>query len=233
MSIHIGAKQGEFSDFVLMPGDPLRAKLIAETLFEKSVCINQVRGMYGFTGYYKGRKVSVQGSGMGMPSMTIYSTELIKDYGVKTIIRIGTCGCIQEDIKVRDIIMATAASTDSNINNLKFENKNFAPAASFELMNKCYNIAKSENISIKAGTVLTSDIFYEDDKMFWKLWAAYGITAVEMETSALYTVASKYRINALSILTVSDNIITGEATSSEERQTKFLGMAELALKLSL
>ncbi len=135
MSIHIGAKNGDIADFVLMPGDPLRAKLIADTMLESAVCYNNVRGMLGFTGYYKGKKVSIQGSGMGMPSMTIYATELMKDFGVNTIIRIGTCGCIQPDIQVRDVIIAQGACTDSNINNIKFVNKNYAPLASFDTEN--------------------------------------------------------------------------------------------------
>lgn len=230
MSVHIGAKQNEIAKTVLMPGDPLRAKFIAETMLEDAVCYNTVRGMYGYTGTYKGKKVSVQGSGMGMPSMSIYAEELFRDYGVENIIRIGTCGTIQEDIQVRDVIIAMSASTDSNINNIRFGNANFAPTASFDLVYRAYQIAQEKNMKVAVGNVLSADLFYHEDPEAWKIWAKYNILALEMEGAALYTLAAKYRRKALMLLTVSDNIITGEETTSEERQTTFTQMIELALE---
>lgn len=229
MSVHIGAKQNEIAKTVLMPGDPLRAKFIAETMLEDAVCYNTVRGMYGYTGTYKGKKVSVQGSGMGMPSMSIYAEELFRDYGVENIIRIGTCGTIQEDIQVRDVIIAMSASTDSNINNIRFGNANFAPTASFDLVYRAYQIAQEKNMKVAVGNVLSADLFYHEDPEAWKIWAKYNVLALEMEGAALYTLAAKYRRKALMLLTVSDNIITGEETTSEERQTTFTQMIELAL----
>ncbi|SHH99957.1 purine-nucleoside phosphorylase [Clostridium collagenovorans DSM 3089] len=230
MSVHIGAKQNEIAKTVLMPGDPLRAKFIAETMLEDAVCYNTVRGMYGYTGTYKGKKVSVQGSGMGMPSMSIYAEELFRDYGVENIIRIGTCGTIQEDIQVRDVIIAMSASTDSNINNIRFGNANFAPTASFDLVYRAYQIAQEKNMKVAVGNVLSADLFYHEDPEAWKIWAKYNVLALEMEGAALYTLAAKYRRKALMLLTVSDNIITGEETTSEERQTTFTQMIELALE---
>ncbi|MEG2353938.1 MAG: purine-nucleoside phosphorylase [Clostridium sp.] len=230
MSVHIGAKENEIAKTVLMPGDPLRAKFIAETMLEDAVCYNTVRGMYGYTGTYKGKKVSVQGSGMGMPSMSIYAEELLRDYGVENIIRIGTCGTIQEDIQVRDVIIAMSASTDSNINNIRFGNANFAATANFDLVYKAYQLAQEKNMKVSVGNVLSADSFYSEDPDAWKIWAKYNVLALEMEGAALYTLAAKYRRKALMLLTVSDNIITGEETTSEERQTTFTKMIELALE---
>ena len=230
MSIHIGAKENEIASTVLMPGDPLRAKFIAENMLDNVFCYSEIRGMYGFTGYYKGKKVSVQGSGMGVPSISIYVNELISSYNVKNIIRVGTCGSFKAEVKVRDIILAMTSSTDSSINKIRFNGMDYAPAASFKLLYKAYEIAKTKGIEAKVGNILTSDTFYGDDPNAWKLWASYGVLAVEMETCALYTLAAKFNVNALTILTVSDSLVTNELTSAEERQNTFTQMIEIALE---
>lgn len=233
MSTHINAKEGQIADSVLLPGDPLRAKFIAENFLKDVICYNNVRGMYGFTGTYKGRKVSVQGTGMGIPSLSIYTTELMKFYNVKNLIRVGTCGSYQKSVKVRDLIIAMSASTDSNINNITFGHINYAPTADFKLLLKAYNVAVKKNFEPKVGNIFSSDIFYNDSSDYWKKIADYGCLGVEMETAALYTLAAKFSANALSILTVSDHLITGEATTAEERQTTFTNMIEVALETIL
>lgn len=232
MSIHIGAKEGQIAETILLPGDPLRAKFIAETMLEDVIQYNEVRGMYGYTGTYKGKKVSVQGTGMGVPSISIYVDELINSYNVKNLIRVGTCGSLQEHVKIRDVIIAMSASTDSNINKIRFSGRDYAPTASFDLLKKAYDKATEKNISVKVGNIFTSDTFYGDDPDSWKIWAQFGALAVEMETAALYTLAAKYGVNALTLLTVSDSLITGEETTSQERQETFTKMIEIALELS-
>ncbi|ASA21688.1 purine-nucleoside phosphorylase [Paenibacillus donghaensis] len=234
MSIHIGAQAGEIAETILLPGDPLRAKYIAETFLEDAVCYNQVRGMFGFTGTYKGKRISVQGTGMGIPSISIYATELIRDYGVKQLIRVGTCGGIQDDIKVRDVIIAMTASTDSNVNRLRFPGFDYAPHADFGLLRHAYEAGVSNNLSIKVGNVLTADTFYRDSMEPVKKLAAHGVLGIEMETAALYTIASSFGAKALSILTVSDHLFSGEAdTTAEERQTTFNHMIEMALEAGI
>lgn len=230
MSIHIGAKQGDIANTILLPGDPLRAKFVAETFLEDIVCYNEVRGMFGFTGTYKGKRVSVQGTGMGIPSITIYANELITEYGVQNLIRIGTCGAMQEDIHLKDVILAMSASTDSSMNKIRFNNMDFAPTASFSLLLKAYNNAVKEDIPVKVGNILSTDTFYGDNPDDWKHWAEFGVLAVEMEAAALYTLAAKYKVNALAILTVSDSLITHELTTAEERQKTFRKMIEIALE---
>jgi len=230
MSVHIAAKNGEIADTVLLPGDPKRAKWIAENFLENAVCYTDIRGMLGFTGTYKGKRISVQGTGMGIPSMSIYITELMKDYGVKTLIRVGSAGSYQEDVKIRDIVVALSTSTDSNINNRRFKGASFAPTVNFDLLSKVLKTAEEKNIKIKAGNILTSDEFYNDDPSYFKKWAEFGVLAVEMETAALYTLASKYKAKALSILTISDSLVSPEITSSEEREKTFNEMIELALE---
>lgn len=232
MSIHIGAKQGEIAKTILLPGDPLRAKYIAETYLENVQCYNQVRGMYGFTGYYQGKRVSVQGTGMGLPSLSIYVNELIANYGVENLIRVGSCGGMQPEVKVRDIILAMSASTDSKINELRFQGKDYAPTASFKLLKKAYDIASDRGFPVKVGNILSTDIFYNDDTEAWKLWAKFGVLAVEMESAELYTLAAKYKVNALSILTVSDSLVSGEETTAEEREKTFREMMEIALEIA-
>ena len=228
--LHIMAKEGSIAETVLLPGDPLRAKYIAEKYLENPVQYNNVRGMLGFTGTYNGKKVSVQGTGMGIPSISIYGTELITEFGCKNLIRIGSAGSYQKDVKIRDIVVAMAASTDSNINNLRFPGgANFAPTASYELFAKVTDVAKAKGINFKAGNIMSSDTFYGDDKDAWKHWADFGILCVEMEAAGLYTLGAKYGVNTLAILTISDSLVTGEATTSEEREKTFNDMIEMAL----
>lgn len=228
---HMEAKKGEIAESVLLPGDPLRAKYIAENFLEDAVCYNQVRGMLGYTGSYKGKKVSIQGTGMGMPSISIYVNELLTVYGVKNLIRIGTCGSMQEDVKIRDVVMAMSASTDSSMNSLRFGGMDFAPTADFDLLRRAWEKGVELGVSAKVGNVLTSDTFYADDPDGWKKWAEYGVLTAEMETSALYTLAAKFKANALSLLTVSDSIVTSEQCSPEERQTTFNQMIQIALEI--
>jgi purine-nucleoside phosphorylase len=230
MSIHIGAKENEIADRILLPGDPLRAEYIAKTFLTDAVCYNNVRGMLGFTGTYKGQRVSVQGTGMGVPSISIYTHELIQSYGVKQLIRVGTCGAFKEQIRVRDVILAMSASTDSAINKNRFAGIEYAPTASFELLHKAYLAAHHQGMNVHVGNVYTSDLFYNDNEQIVPLLASYGTLAVEMESAALYTIAAKFGVQALSVLTVSDHLITGESTTSEERQTTFNQMMEVALE---
>lgn len=230
MSIHIAAKPGDIAETILLPGDPLRAKFIAETILENAACYNEVRGMYGFTGTYKGKKVSVQGSGMGIPSISIYAHELLTEYQVKNLIRIGTCGSILPEIHLRDVILAMSASTDSHINRLRFNGQDYAPTANFNLLKKAWDSAQAKGIDVHVGNILSTDTFYTDDPEAWKHWAEYGVMALEMETAALYTLAAKFKANALSILTVSDDIVREKIATSEERQTTFTNMVEIALE---
>lgn len=233
MSIHIGAKAGDIAETVLLPGDPKRAKWIAENYLENLFCYTDIRGMLGFTGTYKGKKVSIQGTGMGIPSISIYITELMKDYGVKNLIRVGSAGSYQKDVNVRDIVIAMSTSTDSNINNRRFNGANFSPTANFELFKTALKVAEEKNIKIKAGNVLTSDEFYNDNSDYYKKWADFGVLAVEMETAGLYTLAAKYKAKALSILTISDSLVSPEITSAEEREKTFSEMIELALETAI
>lgn len=231
MSIHIGAQAGQIAPTVLLPGDPLRAKRIAETLLEDAFCFNQVRGMLGFTGQYQDKPVSVMGTGMGMGSLSIYVNELIREYGARTLIRVGTCGALQPGLKIGNIVLAITASTDSAANKLRFDGRDYAPAASFPLLLKAYESAKQRGIPVAVGGVLASDTFYNDDPNWWHPWAEYGVLAVEMETNALYTLAARYKVDALSILTVSDSLTDGAAASAEQRENEFLKMAEIALEI--
>ena len=233
MTPHNEAKYGEIAKNVLMPGDPLRAKYIAETFLEDAVQYNNVRGMLGFTGTYKGKKVSVQGTGMGVPSIGIYAHELIAEFGVKNLIRIGTAGSYQENVKIRDVVLAMSASTDSAINKLRFNGADYAPTANAEMLFKAHEIAKQKGLNVKAGNVFTSDTFYGDDPNAWKKWAKFGVLCVEMETAQLYTTAAKLGANALTLLTISDSFITHEVTSAEERQTTFNEMIEVALETAI
>ncbi|WP_282135724.1 purine-nucleoside phosphorylase [Seonamhaeicola maritimus] len=232
MSVHIEAKKGEIAETILLPGDPLRAKWIAETFLENPVCFNKVRGMLGYTGTYNGKKVSVMGTGMGVPSISIYAHELITDYDVKNLIRVGSAGSYQKHVKVRDVVLAMAASSNSGVNELRFDGADYAPTANFELFQKAVEAAKSKNINIKAGNVFTSDEFYADDFESYKKWSKFGVLCVEMETAGLYTVASKHNVNALTILTISDSLVTGERLSSIDRETTFKDMMKIALELA-
>ncbi|WP_423185690.1 purine-nucleoside phosphorylase [Alishewanella sp. d11] len=226
---HINAPEGAFAETVLMPGDPLRAKHIAETFLEDAVCVNTVRNMFGYTGTYQGKPVSVLGSGMGVPSMSIYATELVKFYGVKNIIRIGSCGALPLDVKVRDVVIGMGASTDSMVNRNRVGGLDFAAIASFNLLEKAVAAARAKAINVKVGNVFTSDLFYNPSETLFDTLEKYGVLAVEMEAAGLYGVAAEYGINALAIFTVSDHIRTGEALSAELRQTSFNEMVEVAL----
>jgi len=230
VSIHIGAKPGEIAPTILLPGDPLRARFIAETLLEDATCFNEVRGMLGFTGMHEGRRVSVMGTGMGIPSHSIYVHELIAAYDVKRLIRVGTCGALQSGLAMGDLILAMSASTDSQINRLRFGGCDFAPTASFPLLRAAHRACERRGIEACVGNVLTSDTFYGDDPEAWKHWASFGVLVVEMETAGLYTLAAKHGVDALSILTVSDSLVSGEAESSERRETGYSQMAEIALE---
>lgn len=232
MSIHINAKKGDIADTILLPGDPLRAKYIAETFLEDVTQYNEVRNMFGYTGTYKGKRISVQGTGMGVPSISIYINELMQEYDVQKLIRVGTCGAIQKDVKVRDVILAQTATTNSPINRTFFNGVDYAPTADFDLLLKAYNAGVEKGLHLKVGNVFTEDFFYNEHAEHEKL-AQYGVLAVEMETAALYTLAAKFGRQALSVLTVSDHIITGEVTTAEERQTTFNDMILVALDAAI
>ncbi len=229
MSIHIGAEKGDIAESVLMPGDPLRAKYIADNYLENTVQYNTVRGMYGFTGTYKGKKVSVQGSGMGIPSISIYATELIDIYGVKKLIRVGSAGSMQKNVKLRDIVIAMAASTDASFNKLRFSGMDYAASADYDLLEKAVSLTKKQKCTYHVGQILSSDTFYADNSESWKLWADYGVIAVEMEAAALYTIAAKFGVQALALLTISDSLIDGSSSSSADREKTFTDMMEIAL----
>lgn len=233
MSVHINAKKGEIADIILLPGDPLRAKYIAETFLEDVVQYNEVRNMFGYTGTYKGKRISVQGTGMGVPSISIYVTELMQEYDVQKLIRVGTCGAIQKDVKVRDVIIGQGASSNANMNDIIFGSAvNFAPIADFGLLLNAYNASVEKGLNVKVGNIFTEDIFYNEYAEHEK-WAEHGVLALEMESSALYTLAAKFGRKALSILTVSDHLLTGEVTSSEERQLTFNDMIIVALEAAI
>ncbi|PWJ39959.1 purine-nucleoside phosphorylase [Sediminitomix flava] len=232
MSVHIAAKKGDIAESILLPGDPLRAKFIAENYLENPVCYNEVRGMLGFTGTYKGKRISVQGTGMGVPSIGIYSHELINEYGVKNLIRVGSCGSYQKAVNVKDLVLAQAVSTNSNFNHRTFEGHTFAPVADFDLLKTAYDEAQKIGLKPHVGNVFTSDIFYEDEGAM-KKWQDHNVLAVEMEATALYTYAAKFGVRALAILTVSDSLVTHEALSSEDRQTSFTQMMEVALNTAI
>jgi len=188
--------------------------------------------MLGFTGRYKSKRVSVMGSGMGMPSLSIYVNELISEYQVKTLIRVGTCGAFQPDLQLGDIVLAMTASTDSKMNKIRFKGMDFAPAASFELLLKAYQVAKERGIDVRVGGILSDDAFYYDSPDWWKIWAEYGVLVVEMESNALYTLAAKFKVDALSILTVSDSLVNGEEATAQQRETGYSQMAEIALEIA-
>ncbi len=229
MSTHINAKDGEIADRVLLPGDPLRAKFIAENFLQDAKCYNEVRGMFGYTGFYNGKRVSVQGTGMGQPSLSIYVNELFQFYNVQQAIRVGTCGAVQKQTALRDVILAQGACSDSGLNTMRFNGLHYAPIADFGLLSNAYNAAKKLGIEPQVGLCVSSDMFY-DPKQNWKLWAEYNVLGVEMEAAELYTLAAKFNRKALAVLTVSDHILLGGETSAEERQTSFTNMMKIALE---
>lgn len=227
---HIEAQAGDFAETVLMPGDPLRAKFIAENFLDDVKCVTKVRNMFGYTGTYKGKRISVMGSGMGVPSISIYATELYRDYGVEKIIRIGSCGAIRDDIKIRDIVIGMAASTDSNVNRQRISNVDFAACADFSLLKSVVDTAEKMGKAVHVGNIFTADLFYTPQPEIFATLEKYGVLAVEMEAAGLYGVAAEYGKKALTVLTVSDHIKTGEQTTAEERQTTFKDMMELTLE---
>lgn len=229
---HIKSDNIKIAETVLLPGDPLRAKYIADNFLEDVVQFNAVRNMFGYTGTYKGKEISVMGSGMGMPSIGIYSWELINVFGVKNLIRIGSCGALQENLKLYDVIFGIGASTNSNYAAQYELPGTFAPVASWELLSKAKKVADEKNIDVHIGNILSSDIFYGDNPEAIKKWIKMGILGVEMEAAALYMNAARAGVNALCILTVSDHILTHEETTPEERQTAFTKMMEIALELA-
>ena len=230
MSLHIEAKPCEIADRILLPGDPLRAKYIAETFLDNAACYNHVRNILGYTGTYKGKRVSVQGTGMGIPSISIYATELMRDYGVKKLIRVGTCGAMRNDIQLRDILIAQGATTDSSIvRNIFGGSINYAPLADFDLLRTAYEKAAQGNYAVRVGNIISVDRFYDDEIDNPKL-VDYGIMGIEMETAALYILATKYKRQALGLFTVSDHLMTNEHCTAEERQTSFDDMIKIALE---
>ncbi|GAA0737044.1 purine-nucleoside phosphorylase [Dactylosporangium roseum] len=231
MSTHIGAEPGDIAERVLLPGDPLRAKWIAETYLKDARCYSTVRNMLGFTGMYDGVEVSVQGSGMGMPSASIYAHELINDYGVKKLVRVGSCGAIVASLRLRDVVAAIGSSTDSNMNRARFDGLiDYAPVADFELLRRSVDAAAEKGISMRVGPVLAADAFYTDRPDLYDRLADYGVLAVEMESAALYTIAARFGAQALTLLTVSDHIKTGERTTAQDREQTFGQMVEIALQ---
>ena len=230
MSTHIGAQPGEIAERVLLPGDPLRAKWIAETYLTDAECYTTVRNMLGFTGTHQGVRVSVQGSGMGMPSCAIYTHELINEYGVNTLIRVGSCGALTESIKLRDVVAAIGSSTDSAMNRVRFDGLiDYAPVADFGLLRAAVDAAQARGIAMRVGPILAADAFYTDRPDLYDTLADYGVLAVEMESAALYTIAARFGARSLTLLTVSDHIKTGEHTTAQEREQTFGQMVEIAL----
>jgi purine-nucleoside phosphorylase len=233
MSIHIAAEKGQIAPRVLFPGDPARAKWIAETFLTDAKCYTEIRNMWGFTGTYKGERVSVQGSGMGQPSALIYAHELFAEYDVQTLIRVGTCGALTESVKLRDVIIAMSASTDSQMNHYRFHGIHYAPTADFALLRKAVESAEAAGFSPHVGQVFSGDVFYNDRPDLVSQTAAYGVLGIEMEAAALYTLAAKFGRRALGIMTVSDHLVTGEVTTAEERQSTFSEMITIALDTAI
>jgi purine-nucleoside phosphorylase len=230
MTVHIGAKPGDIAETVLMPGDPYRAKWAAETFLKDAVCVNQVRGMLGFTGTWNGRKVTIQGSGMGMPSLSIYANELIRDYGAQTLIRIGSCGGMQDDVAVRDVILAMTASTVSTPSRGIFRELSFAPCADYGLLAAAATAAKDLGVRTHVGGIYSSDVFYDERPDLAAEMERHGVLGVEMEAAELYILAARYKRRALAVLTVSDHLKTHEALPSEDRERSFGDMVEIALR---
>ncbi|MFP2770962.1 purine-nucleoside phosphorylase [Oceanisphaera sp. KMM 10153] len=227
---HINAERGDFADTVLMPGDPLRAKYIADTFLSDVRQVNQVRNMLGFTGSYKGRSISVMGHGMGIPSVSIYAKELITEFGVNTLIRVGSCGAVRDDVALRDVVIGLGASTDSRVNRIRFMEHDFAALADFELATHAVAAARACGVPVKVGNIFSADLFYSPQAELFELMKRYGILGVEMEAAGLYGVAAEYGARALTICTVSDHILRHEALSADERQTSFNDMMEVALE---
>jgi len=233
MTVHIGAKPGEIAETVLMPGDPYRARWAAEKFLTEPKLVNEVRGMLGFTGTYKGQRVTIHGSGMGMPSLSIYANELIRDYGAKTLIRIGSCGAMQDHVKVRDVIVATTASTIATPSGAIMRELNYAPTADWSLLRAAVESAENNDKSVHVGGIYSSDCFYDERPDLMEQLMRHGVLGVEMEAAELYTVAARYGARALAICTVSDHIKTGEELPSDQRERSFGDMVEIALEAGL
>lgn len=229
MSTHIGAAAGEVAETVLLPGDPLRARWIAQSYLDDVRCYTEVRGMLGFTGRYRGRPVSVQGSGMGMPSVGVYTSELLSSYGARTLVRVGSCGALTADLALRDLVIAMSACTDSAMNLHRFHGVDFAPTADFGLLRRCVELAEARGMAAHVGPIASWDSYHSDRPELLTQLAGYGVLAVEMETAVLYTLAAKHGARALTVCTVSDSLPTGEATTAQERERTFAAMAQLAL----
>lgn len=229
MTIHIGAEKGDIAPTVLMPGDPYRAKWAAETFLQDARCINEVRGMLGFTGNWNGYPVTIQGSGMGMASLSIYANELIKDYDAQTLIRIGSCGGMQENVSIRDVILAMTASTLSTPSSGIFKELNFAPCADYGLLAAAHDAAKAKGVPTHVGGIYSSDVFYDERPDLNEQMIRHGILGVEMEAAELYNLVARHGRRALAVLTVSDHLITHEALPSKDRETSFGDMVEIAL----
>ena len=234
MSAHIGAQPGDIAERVLLPGDPMRAKWIAETFLKDPVCYTQVRGMLGFTGTWQGVPVSVQGSGMGMPSASIYTHELINEYGARSLIRIGSCGALSQDLNLGDVIAAIGSATDSNMNRVRFDGLiDYAPVADFSLLRTAADVADRRGVALRVGPILAADAFYTDRPDLYDTLADYGVLAVEMESAAIYTIAARYGARALTILTVSDHIKRGEKMAAAQREQGFSDMVQIGLDTAI
>ena len=230
MTPHIGAKPGDIAETVLMPGDPLRAKWAAETFLSDVVCVNEVRGMLGFTGTWKGHRVSIHGSGMGMPSLSIYANELINQYGANTLIRIGSCGGMQPYVGIRDVIIAMTASSINTPSTPVFREFNFAPSANWDLLSAAVKAAEKRDVKTHVGGIYSSDVFYAERADLDEQMVRHGILGVEMEATELYSVAARFGCRALAVLTVSDHLQTGEALPADQRERSFGDMVEIALE---
>jgi len=232
VSIHIAATPGEIADTVLLSGDPLRAEWIAQSYLDDVTCYTRTRNMLGFTGSFQGRRVSVQGTGMGQPSLGIYVHELVTEFGARTLIRVGSCGGLVAKVALRDVVIAMSACTDSSMNRLRFEGVDFAPTADFGLLRTCVEEAEQANLTFHVGPIAAWDSFYSDRPELLTRLGEYGVLGVEMETAALYTLAAKHAVRALTVCTVSDSLVTGETISAEERERTFAPVVELALATS-
>ena len=230
---HINAEPGDFAETVLMPGDPLRAKFIAENFLDNPRLVTDVRGMLGFTGSYKGQALSVMGHGIGIPSCSLYCTELINEFGVQRLMRVGSCGNVNKSVKLRDIIIAMGACTDSKVNRIRFRDHDFAAIADYRLLQAAVTIAEQRGLAVRVGNVFSSDLFYSPEQEVFEVMEKYNILGVEMETAGIYGLAAEFGVKALAICTVSDQIITGERLTIEERQSSFNEMIELALETAV
>jgi purine-nucleoside phosphorylase len=230
MTIHIGAKPGEIAETVLMPGDPYRARWAAQTFLQDAVLVNEVRGMLGYTGTWKGQRVTIQGSGMGMPSFSIYANELIRDYGAKTLIRVGSAGAMQPQVQIRDIVLAMTCTTLSTPSRGIFRELNFAPCADFGLLSAAHAAASARGRGVHVGNIYSSDVFYDERPDLNEIMQRHGVLAVEMEAAELYNLAARHRVRGLAVLTISDHLLTHEALPADQRERSFGDMIEIALE---